>query len=229
MKPPKFSAKGIRFGYDDRLLFDGFGFDLYSTDRLLIKGRNGIGKSTLLKILCGLLQAEINLFLDGNPVRDFRAFKHKIAYLPDDPPLYEELTGNDNIRFCACLWDLIRDREYFNRISELCEMLGLAHDLSKPVVQYSLGMKHKLFFAIMMARCPEITFLDEPFSAFDEQSRRKGIELLLHSASEGRPVVFVSHDQDLQERFATRILRLPDDHPISDAIEEGNHDVESLG
>ncbi|MCY9657571.1 ABC transporter ATP-binding protein [Paenibacillus chondroitinus] len=185
-----------------------FNLEVQSGERLCITGRNGAGKSTLLKIMAGLIDARNFLFYEGRPVVDMSAYKNKIAYIPVAPSLYELLTGIDNLLFIMNLFKVDNHQSYLNKVNELCHQFGLTDFLNKRVLDYSTGMKQKLFFIAMMARETEVCLLDEPFSSFDSDSQKLAMNLLSEYTCGNKAVIFVSHVDSIINTLANRTLAL---------------------
>ncbi|MEC0227505.1 ABC transporter ATP-binding protein [Paenibacillus alba] len=205
---PKLHIQDLKFSYEEHVVFKQFNLEVQAGERLCIMGRNGAGKSTLLKIMAGLIDARNFLFYEGRPVVDMSAYKRKIAYIPDAPLLYELLTGTDNLLFIMNLFQVDNHQNYRNKVAELCHQFGLADFLNKRVLDYSLGMKQKLFFIAMMARETEVCLLDEPFTSFDPDSQKLATNLLSEYTSGNKAVIFTSHVDQIINSLANRTLAL---------------------
>ena len=128
-------------------------------------GHNGAGKTTTLKACCGILpfdQGEI--LVDG--ISDPLACKKRIAYIPDNPDLYEFLTGFQYLNFIADVFAIPKD-ERKRRIDQYAEVFSLTGDLGQPVSSYSHGMKQKLAILSALIHQPRLLMMDEPFVGLD--------------------------------------------------------------
>lgn len=134
-----------------------------------------------------------------------------MAFIPNDPPLFDLLTGYENIKYIIALWK-IKDKEiYMNQIHNYCELLNLdKEDLSRQVHTYSLGMKFKLFFITMISRDIQILLLDEPFTALDKDSQQIVFKLLKTFTNQGNIIVFVSHVEEFRQKLGNYVFEIKD-------------------
>ncbi|MBP5289183.1 MAG: ABC transporter ATP-binding protein [Clostridia bacterium] len=159
-----------------------------------ILGGNGSGKSTLLTILAGIRKADAGkfLWLGKDLLRDEKALRKTVGYVPQGTPLFEELTARDNLR----LWF---DREQMEGELEsgILKMLGVGEFLDKRVSRLSGGMKKRLSIGCAMCRHPDILLLDEPSAALDLPCKAEIQAYFRSFARGGGTVLLVTHD--LQE------------------------------
>ena len=166
-------------------------------------GENGAGKSTLLRILAGLLRPSggtIKVFGDQDP-HDARA---RIGYMSHAPMLYDELTGQENLRYFAALYP---DRTCLEPAKAL-RQVGLDPDLNRPLGQYSQGMRQRTSLARVLLPVPELLLLDEPFSNMDVESAHQMVELLAGFRQSNRTIVITTHQREQAAPIADWILRL---------------------
>jgi len=166
-------------------------------------GENGAGKSTLLRILAGLLRPSggtIKVFGDQDP-HDARA---RIGYMSHAPMLYDELTGQENLRYFAALYP---DRTCLEPADAL-RQVGLDPDLNRPLGQYSQGMRQRTSLARVLLPVPELLLLDEPFSNMDVESAHQMVELLAGFRQSNRTIVITTHQREQAAPIADWILRL---------------------
>jgi heme ABC exporter ATP-binding subunit CcmA len=166
-------------------------------------GENGAGKSTLLRILAGLLRptlGKVTVF-DGQEPQEARA---RIGYMSHAAMLYDELTGQENLRYfaklyrgCVCLSP-----------AEALRQVGLNPDLSRPLGQYSQGMRQRTSLARVLLPSPELLLLDEPFSNMDVESARQMVELLAGFRKKDRTIVITTHQRELASPIADWVLTL---------------------
>ncbi|MDR1447506.1 MAG: ATP-binding cassette domain-containing protein [Candidatus Ancillula sp.] len=166
------NISSLNFCYSKELkVFDNFDFEINDHEKILLKGINGSGKTTLLKII-GNYQTygdlSYNLRIDGSN-NEFSKIKDDVVLLLDRPELFNELSGKENIKFFSLFWKL--DADYENKAYQLCKSFQIEDSLSKSVVDYSLGMRMKLFLAICLANSAKIYLLDEPFNAIDKDAQ----------------------------------------------------------
>lgn len=166
-------------------------------------GENGAGKSTLLRILAGLLQpsfGNVTLFGEGEPqkVRD------RVGYMSHAPMLYDELTGQENLRYFSKLYP---GRTCLDP-AEALRQVGLDPDLPRPLGHYSQGMRQRTSLARVLLSFPELLLLDEPFSNMDVESAHQMVELLARFRHGSRTIVITTHQRELAAPIADYVLAL---------------------
>jgi len=150
-------------------LFEGLNFEIAQGEKVLLVGPNGAGKTSLLNLLAGLLESyrpRYQAFWMGKPVR-LQEIRPEIAYAPDEDYLFDELTAEEHIEVFRALWRV--QPTYRSDVLDLLRRFGL-NEITKPVVQYSRGMRRKLFLSLILARRASLYLLDEPFNALDQES-----------------------------------------------------------
>jgi heme ABC exporter ATP-binding subunit CcmA len=166
-------------------------------------GENGAGKSTLLRILAGLLQpsmGKVMVFGDRDPYES----RDRIGYMSHAPMLYDELTGQENLRYFARLYP---GRQCLTP-SEALRQVGLDPDLPRPLGQYSQGMRQRTSLARVLLPAPELLLLDEPFSNMDIESVRQMVELLARFRHGSRTIVLTTHQRESAAPIADYVLAL---------------------
>ena len=166
-------------------------------------GENGAGKSTLLRILAGLLRPSfgtVTVFGEQEP-QEARA---RIGYMSHAPMLYDELTGQENLRYFA---ELYPGRECLAP-AEALRQVGLDPGLNRPLGQYSQGMRQRTSLARVLMPIPELLLLDEPFSNMDVESARQMVELLAGFRQKNRTIVITTHQRELAGPIADWVLAL---------------------
>ena len=169
-------------------------------------GPNGAGKSTTIKMMVGLLRPSSGTAYIGNidVWREPLRAKSAIGVLPEQLNLYERLTGRELIEFAGRLYDLPKD-EIRYRAESLLNVLTLADDANKLVVDYSVGMRKKVALACALIHRPEVLFLDEPFEGIDPVSSRVIRNILQDLTASGTTIFFSSHIMEVVERLCTRV------------------------
>jgi heme ABC exporter ATP-binding subunit CcmA len=166
-------------------------------------GENGAGKSTLLRILAGLLRptkGTVTVF-DGEEPQDAR---DRIGYMSHAPMLYDELTGQENLRYFGSLYP---DRACL-KPPDVLRQVGLDPDLDRMLGQYSQGMRQRTSLARVLLPVPELLLLDEPFSNMDVESARQMVELLAGFRQEDRTIVITTHQRELAAPIADWVVRM---------------------
>jgi ABC-2 type transport system ATP-binding protein len=184
----------------------GVSFEICQGELFGFLGPNGAGKTTTINILTGLARPDAgNIWIagidcTGNP----KAAQHLIGVVPDESNLYPELTGFDNLCFCAALYGMRKNaRELRSR--ELLDTFGLAHAADRKFAGYSRGMKRKLTIAAGIIHDPPILFLDEPTTGIDVASARQVRQILATLNRSGTTIFLTTHYIEEAERLCERI------------------------
>ena len=169
-------------------------------------GPNGAGKTTTLRMVAGLLAPDFGTVtvLGRDLMSDPAAAKQHMAYLPDDPMLYDKLKPTEYLEFVAGLWG-IAAAEAEPRARRLLDWLDLtphAHELTEG---FSRGMKQKLALAGALIHEPQLLILDEPLTGLDAAAARQVKDLLLAHVQGGGTVILTTHILEVAERLAQRI------------------------
>ncbi|WP_285906447.1 ABC transporter ATP-binding protein [Pseudodesulfovibrio pelocollis] len=181
-------------------------FSVTSGELFGFLGPNGAGKTTTINMLTGLARPDAgSIVIDGiDCVRHPRAAQHLIGVVPDESNLYPEMTGYDNLCFCAALYGM-RKAERCERARELLDVFGLAKAADRKFAGYSKGMKRKLTIAAGMIHRPRILFLDEPTTGIDVASARQLRQLIADLHAGGTTVFLTTHYIEEAERLCDRI------------------------
>lgn len=180
-------------------------------------GRNGVGKTTTIKSIVGINHiTEGDILLDKvsilkHPVQ----YKSMIAYVPDNPILYEYLTGIQYLDFISDMYELTtKERE--ERIKKYATMFELESELGNLISSYSHGMKQKLVLIGAFIHDPKLYVLDEPFVGLDPKATYTLKEILKEKAREGKIIFFSTHVLDVAEKLCNRIAIIKDGKLIVD-------------
>jgi ABC-2 type transport system ATP-binding protein len=185
-------------------------FDVYSGEIFGFLGANGAGKTTAMRMLCGLSiptsgQATIAGF---NVYKQQEEIKRNIGYMSQKFSLYEDLTVRENIRFFGGIYGLT-DKEIKSKGDQLIERLGLSDQAAKLTGSLPLGWKQKLAFSIAVLHEPKIVFLDEPTGGVDPITRRQFWDLIYEAAARKITVFVTTHYMDEAE-YCNRVSIMVD-------------------
>jgi len=185
---------------------DDFSVEIKKGELFGLIGPNGAGKSTLMKCLIGLLKPDQGeILIDGeNAVENTISAKKRIGYAPEDPVLYDYLTGTEFLEFIADLRKVPREASQ-ERTMSLLQNFGLEGKANQLVADYSHGMKQKISLAAALIAKPEILLLDEPMSALDPESIFWFKNHLQQLCESGVTVIFSSHILDTVEKICDRV------------------------
>ena len=198
-------------------VIDGLNLSVREGDIYAFVGRNGVGKTTTIKSIVGINHiTEGDIELDKISIlKDPIKYKSMIAYVPDNPILYEHLTGIQYLNFVADMFDLTyKERE--NKIKEYAKKFELYNDLNDLVSSYSHGMRQKLVLIGAFMHNPKLYVLDEPFVGLDPKASFTLKELLREKAKEGKIIFFSTHVLDVAEKLCNRIAIIKDGKLIVD-------------
>ncbi|WP_374165365.1 ABC transporter ATP-binding protein [Arcticibacter sp. MXS-1] len=189
---------------------DQITFNVYKGEIFGFLGANGAGKTTAMRMLCGLStptsgQAEIAGF---DVYKNAEDIKRSIGYMSQKFSLYEDLTVIENVRFFGGIYGL-SDRQLKAKSEELIADLGLETHTKKLVASLPLGWKQKLAFSVAIIHEPEIVFLDEPTGGVDPLTRRQFWNLIYEAAERGITVFVTTHYMDEAE-YCNRISIMVD-------------------
>ena len=176
---------------------------------MALVGPNGAGKTTALKLFVGLLTPTAgSVRLDGlDVIRDHLEVKRRLAFLPDQPFLYEQLTVAELLGFIGGLYAL-SPQQLRERSDALVSLFGLSDAVSRRVGQLSFGMKSRLALIMSLLRAPQVLIMDEPFFGLDPQTLRLIKQHLVEQAQAGMTIVLSTHQLPVVEDVAHRIAIL---------------------
>ncbi|BAZ28480.1 ABC transporter-related protein [Cylindrospermum sp. NIES-4074] len=182
---------------------------VYQGETFGLLGPNGAGKTTILKLLLGIIRPTSGRgLLLGKPIGD-RTVKQRIGYLPENPYLYEYLTGWEFLQLAAGLFQIPQSVQR-QRIPQLLELVGLspAEARKKQLRRYSKGMLQRVGMAQALINEPDLVFLDEPMSGLDPLGRYQMREIILSLKAAGKTIFFNSHILSEVEQICDRIAIL---------------------
>jgi ABC-2 type transport system ATP-binding protein len=167
-------------------------------------GPNGAGKTTTIKMVCGLLSpTEGTVRVGGHPAAS-REARQLLAYVPDQPYLYEKLTGREFLRFVVEMYGLERTVAE-RRLSELIETFEMEDYVDDLCENYSQGMKQRVVFASALVHDPRVLIVDEPLVGLDPRSARIVKDLFIAQARSGVAVLMSTHLLSIAEELADTI------------------------
>lgn len=196
--------------FGDFVAVDKLTFDVAPGEIFGFLGANGAGKTTAMRMLCGLSyptsgQAQVAGY---DVYRQQEAIKRNIGYMSQKFSLYENLTIRENIEFFGGVYGL-SDRDLDSRGDELIQTLGLQREANKMVGSLPLGWKQKLAFSVAIIHNPKIVFLDEPTGGVDPITRRQFWDLIYAAADRGITIFVTTHYMDEAE-YCNRISIMVD-------------------
>ena len=192
--------------YGDKKAVDNLTLHIQPGEIYGFIGHNGAGKTTTIKACCGILQFDQGeILIDGMSIKDEPLkCKREIAYIPDNPDLYEFLSGIKYLNFVADIYGITKkDRE--ERIKKYSDLFELTEDLAQPISAYSHGMKQKLAIIAALIHKPKLMIMDEPFVGLDPKASFSLKELMKELCAEGGAIFFSTHVLEVAEKLCHKI------------------------
>lgn len=174
-------------------------------------GHNGAGKTTTLKSVVGILQFDSGeILIDGKSVKaDPVGCKKLISYIPDNPDLYEYMSGIKFLNFVADIFGVsAADRE--ERIRKYADAFGITGDLAQPISAYSHGMKQKLAVISALIHNPKLIIMDEPFVGLDPKAAHILKEIMREICDNGGAIFFSTHVLEVAEKLCDKVAIIKD-------------------
>jgi ABC-2 type transport system ATP-binding protein len=210
MKEIVIQTKGLTKRFDDFTAVDAISFEVYKGEIFGFLGANGAGKTTAMRMLCGLsIPTEGEAIIAGCDIyTQTEEIKHSIGYMSQKFSLYEDLTVWENIRFFGAIYGL-SGKEVKKEGRALLSRLKLEEESSTMVSNLPLGWKQKLAFSIAIIHSPQIVFLDEPTGGVDPVTRRQFWDLIYAASEQGITIFVTTHYMDEAE-YCDRISVMVD-------------------
>jgi ABC-2 type transport system ATP-binding protein len=192
--------------YGTKLALHNLNLHIPGGELFAFLGPNGAGKTTTIKLMCGLLFPTTGTICIGgfDLSREGPKARQLISYVPDQPYLYEKLTGREILQFIAEMYGMARDRAE-GRMEEMIELFGLGGFVDDLTERYSHGMRQRTVFAAALLHEPQVLIVDEPTVGLDPRSIRLLKDLLRQEADRGVTVFLSTHSLDVAEALADRI------------------------
>ena len=192
--------------YGDKKAVDDLSLHIAPGEIYGFIGHNGAGKTTTLKSVAGILQFDAGeIYIGGDSVREKPLeCKRKIAYIPDNPDLYEYMTGIRYLNFIADIFgvDAALRRERIRRYADAFELTG---DLEQPIAAYSHGMKQKLVIIAAWLHEPQLILMDEPFVGLDPKAAHLLKGMMREICDRGGAIFFSTHVLEVAEKLCDKV------------------------
>lgn len=169
-------------------------------------GHNGAGKTTTIKSCCGILRFDAgSIYIDGASIADEPIkCKKKIAYIPDNPDLYEFMTGIQYLNFVADIFNVTAEKRK-ERIRHYADAFELTADLAQPISAYSHGMKQKLVIISALLHEPKLIIMDEPFVGLDPKASHLLKGIMRELCDNGSAIFFSTHVLEVAEKICDKV------------------------
>ena len=192
--------------YGEKKAVDDLNLHIASGEIYGFIGHNGAGKTTTLKSVAGIQQFDTGeIYIDGTSVKaDPLACKRKFAYIPDNPDLYDYMTGIKYLNFIADIFGVgANDRQ--ERIKKYADAFELTADLAQPIAAYSHGMKQKLAIISAWLHEPKLILMDEPFVGLDPKASHLLKEMMRQVCNQGGAIFFSTHVLEVAEKLCDKV------------------------
>lgn len=191
-------------------------------------GPNGAGKSTTIKCIVGIHSYdEGDIFLDGVSIKfNPMASKKQMAYVPDNPDLYEHLSGIKYIDFVCNIYGVGEEKNEL--IHKYASLFNIEDKLADPIKTYSHGMKQKVALIAALVHKPKLLILDEPFVGLDPKASFDLKEIMKELCQTGTMIFFSSHVLEVVEKFCNKIAIIKDGKIVASGLTEDIKGDESL-
>lgn len=207
MQQPAVAFRGLAKRFGAKIAVDHVDLEIPAGSFFGICGPNGAGKTTLLRMATGLLQPDEGVVevVGRNVWSDPSAAKRRFGVVPDEPRMFDRLTGRELVEFNGLLRGM-DPAVISERAGVLLRLLDLEEDADTLVADYSLGMTKKVAIACALLHDPRVLFLDEPFAGIDPVARQTLERILQRHIAAGGTVVFSDHAMDVVERLCDRLM-----------------------
>lgn len=192
--------------YGEKKAVDDLSLHIKPGEMYAFIGHNGAGKTTTIKSCCGLLDFDSgDIYVDGISIKDDPIeCKKRIAYIPDNPDLYEFMSGIKYLNFVGDIYGVKKD-ERFERVKKYADMFEITNDLAQPISSYSHGMKQKLAIISALLHSPKLLIMDEPFVGLDPKAAFLLKEEMKKLCEAGGAIFFSTHVLEVAEKICNKI------------------------
>ena len=200
------SIKNYTKYYEEFKAVDDLSLEIEAGEICAFIGHNGAGKTTTLKVCAGILEFNKGeILIDGMSIKENPLECKKImAYLPDNPDLYEVLTGVKYLNFVSDVYG-VNPEDRKARIKELANLLGVYDNLPQPISTYSHGMKQKLAIISALVHKPKLLMMDEPFVGLDPTATHHLKNFMKELCKEGSAIFFSTHVLEVAEKLCDKV------------------------
>lgn len=224
--------KGLCKSYDNKRVVDNLDLTINDGEIYGFIGHNGAGKTTTIKCLIGILSFEKGeILIDGLSIRDKPIeCKRKIAYIPDNPDLYNYMSGIDYLNFIGDVFN-VANEERVERIDKYAGIFELTDSLANPISSYSHGMRQKLAIIAAWLHEPDLIVMDEPFVGLDPKASHDLKMMMREFCDRGGSIFFSTHVLEVAEKLCDKVAIIKQGELIkSGTMEEvkGDSSLESV-
>lgn len=197
--------------YGDKKAVDNLSLHIQSGEICGFIGHNGAGKTTTIKACCGILQYDNGeIYIDNIDIKDNPLIcKSKLAYIPDNPDLYDFMTGIQFLNFVADVFQ-VNPTQRQKRIKKYADDFEITDDLAQPISSYSHGMKQKLAIISALIHEPKLIIMDEPFVGLDPKASHLLKNFMRQFCDNGGAIFFSTHVLEVAEKLCDKVAIIKD-------------------
>ena len=190
----------------EKKAIDNVSFTINDGEIFAFIGHNGAGKTTTIKSIVGILDFEEgDILINGKSIKkEPIECKKQIAYVPDNPDLYENMKAIDYIRFICDMYD-VPENKRLEQIDKYATMFELKENLNSEISSFSHGMKQKVALIAALVHNPQILIMDEPFVGLDPKAVYDMKEVMKQMCKEGKTIFFSTHILEVAEKLCSRV------------------------
>ena len=198
--------KNVTKKYGTKVALKDVSFDVNDGEIFAFIGHNGAGKTTLIKAITGIHDIDCgDILINGksiktNPIE----CKKEMAFVPDNPELYEQMKAIDFINFVCDMYEIDKDTREKN-IKKYAKMFDIEKNMNDVISSFSHGMKQKVALIAALAHDPQILIMDEPFVGLDPKAVFDIKEIMNNMAKEGKTIFFSTHILDVAEKLCSKV------------------------
>ena len=198
--------KNVTKKYGDNVAVNDVSFNVEDGEIFAFIGHNGAGKTTLIKAIVGIHDIDSgDIIINGNSIKTNPiACKKDMAFVPDNPELYEQMKAIDFINFVCDMYEVSQDEREKN-ITKYAKMFEIENNLNDTIDSFSHGMKQKVALIAALAHNPKVLVMDEPFVGLDPKAVFDVKEVMNEMIKEGKIIFFSTHILDVAEKLCSRV------------------------
>ncbi|MBR2745038.1 MAG: ABC transporter ATP-binding protein [Clostridia bacterium] len=198
--------KNVTKKYGDKVALKNITFNVNDGDIFAFIGHNGAGKTTLIKSIVGIHDFnEGEILINGKSIKSNPVeCKKEMAYVPDNPELYDNMKAIDFINFICDMYEIDKETRA-NNIKKYSKMFEIEENLNDAIGSFSHGMKQKIALIAALAHNPKVLIMDEPFVGLDPKAVHDVKEVMNQMAKEGKIIFYSTHILEVAEKLCSRV------------------------
>lgn len=198
--------KNVTKKYGKKTALNDISFEVKNGEIFAFIGHNGAGKTTLIKSIVGIHDFEKgDIIINGKSIKENQLeCKKEMAFIPDNPELYENMKAIDFINFICDMYEIDQKTREYN-IHKYAKLFEIENNLNDPIISFSHGMKQKIALISALSHNPKVLIMDEPFVGLDPKAVYDVKKVLNEMTKEGKTVFFSTHILDVAEKLCSKV------------------------